>query len=128
MNWYKTSFFQAKTLEDRNILNKKIATLKKVVINLNYIVKYVFQNPPDSKKRLNFISNLKELSSFPSIIKVLNLAESKCLDNYKKASNYCEEAISLVLMKLDDLERERERFVNKESPLLLKRFRERYKK
>lgn len=125
MNWYKTAL-KIQNLNERNLINKKIIILKNIIAELNYLIKYVFQNASDAKKRISVILNSKHLSSYIGVKKLLELAESKSLDNYKATSDICKDIVSELFIRLTDLEKERRRFVEKESPKMLTKYRERY--
>lgn len=105
--------FQISNFRDRNLINKNINTLKDFIIELNYLKDYIYQNPPDSKNRINEIYNSKIMSSYPKLRELLRFAESKALDNYKEFSKTCEILVDYLLEEVKKMEKERKSFVEK---------------
>jgi hypothetical protein len=91
MNWYnKINKISMHEFEERNVLNKRIRLFKNIVLQLRYMVKYVYQNPGDVQKNLQTLADSKEMSSFPSIKSLLLMAAQKALDNYKQTAILCD--------------------------------------
>lgn len=115
MNWYNNIKISAKieTFEDRNSLNNRIRTLKKMTQILSYLKDYVYQNAPHAKKIILNFAEDKIISSFPSIKKLLMDAYERALDNYKNFGEICEITINTLYKKIKELEKDRSDFSNK---------------
>jgi len=109
MNWYKQSAIE--TLLDRNDLNKRIREFLHIVDTLNELAEQVPQRATNVKNVLNKIKNDKKLSSFPDIIDIINVAESKALDNYDSCSEFCSLAAIRISEKVSKMIEERNEFV-----------------
>ena len=114
MNWYKES--DLSTFQDRNDLNDRISAFKRMVCKLNYLSKYVYQNAPDARKKVQEIMEDKKISSFPYIVKILEAAFGKSLDNYNLFADFCNAAVDELVGKINEMEEERNEFVEKKLP------------
>jgi len=114
MNWYKKS--DISTLEDRNDLNSRIRLFKKIITQLTYLTKYIFQNARHGKETLKRLKDHKTISSFPDIKKMIDKAYEKALDSYNVSTGFCQEAADRLFIELKKLEKERNEFSNKKYP------------
>ena len=114
MNWYnhltKTS---SSELDERNRLNLRISEFREIAISLQYMVKYVVQNPPHVKKALESISNSKILSSYPKLKESLVEASRRALDNYRATATLCNDVSEQLYVKIQELEKQRSDILTK---------------
>lgn len=118
MNWYKTS--QVRTFTDRNHLNHRISDIKEMVMTLNYLMKYVYQNAPHAKAIMESFRDSKFISSYPNIKALMNSASQVALDNYGKFSIICDDIILRLMKEIKNMEDEREEFSTKYAPKVIK--------
>jgi hypothetical protein len=118
MNWYKQS--DIRSFNDRNAINKRIAEFKKIVMQLEYLAKYVYQNAAHAKVVLKQIRDSKIVSSFAKIKIPLDIAYQTCLDSYNKCSAACKEASDLIYIEMKELEQQRKTFTEEFWPKRVK--------
>ena len=114
MSWYKQS--ELSTFKDRNDINKRITEFKKMVNKLDYLSQYVYQNAPHARVIVKRITEDKIMSSFPEIKEILQVAFEKSLDSYNKFDLLCQEAIDMLVVKVDEMEKDRKDFIEKKLP------------
>jgi|2_EtaG_2_1085320.scaffolds.fasta_scaffold00338_19 uncharacterized protein YeeX (DUF496 family) len=114
MSWYKQS--ELSTFKDRNDINKRISEFKKMVNKLNYLSQYVYQNAPHARVIVKRMVENKIMSSFPEIKEILQAAFEKSLDSYNKFDLLCQEAIDMLVVKVDEMEKDRKDFIEKKLP------------
>ena len=114
MSWYKQS--ELSTFKDRNDINKRITEFKKMVNKLDYLSQYVYQNAPHARAIVKRITEDKIMSSFPEIKEILQVAFEKSLDSYNKFDLLCQEAIDMLVVKVDEMEKDRKDFIEKKLP------------
>ena len=114
MSWYKQS--ELSTFKDRNDINKRITEFKKMVRKLDYLSQYVYQNAPHARVIVKRIVEDKIMSSFLEIKEILQMAFEKSLDSYNKFDLLCQEAVDMLVIKIDEMEKERKDFIEKKLP------------
>ena len=114
MSWYKQS--ELSTFKDRNDINKRITEFKKMVNKLDYLSQYVYQNAPHARAIVKRMVENKIMSSFPEIKKILQAAFEKSLDSYNKFDLLCQEAVDMLVVKVDEMEKDRKDFIEKKLP------------
>ena len=114
MSWYKHS--ELSTFKDRNDINKRIRDFKKMVEKLDYLSQYVYQNAPHARVIVKRIAEDKIMSSYPEIKEILLAAFDKSLDSYNKFDLLCQEAVDMLVVKVDDMEKDRKDFIERKLP------------
>jgi len=114
MGWYKYS--ELSTFDDRNDINKRIRDFKKIVGKLEYLSKYVYQNATHARAVVKNIADDKIMSSFPDIKEILLSAHEKALDSYSKFDLLCKEVVEMLVVKIEDMEQERKKFIEEKLP------------
>jgi hypothetical protein len=114
MSWYKQS--ELSTFKDRNDINKRITEFKKMVNKLDYLSQYVYQNAPHARAIVKRMVESKIMSSFPEIKEILQSAFLKSLDSYNKFDLLCQEAVDMLVVKVDEMEKDRKDFIEKKLP------------
>jgi len=114
MSWYKES--ELSTFKDRNDINQRIRAFKKIIGKLDYLSQYVFQNSPHARVIVKRIAEDKIMSSFPEIKEILQAAFDKSLDSYNKFDLLCQEAIDMLVVKVDEMEKDRKDFIEQKLP------------
>jgi len=114
MSWYKQS--ELSTFKDRNDINDRIRAFKKMVRKLDYLSQYVYQNAPHARAIVKRIVEDKIMSSFPEIKEILQVAFEKSLDSYNKFDLLCQEAVDMLVIKVDEMEKDRKDFIEKKLP------------
>ena len=117
-NWYKKS--DISTFVDRNDLNKRITEFKNMIVILEYLSKYVYQNATHARRVLKMLRDDKKTSSYPHIKEILNRAFIKSLDNYKECSLLCKNAVDEFVMVLEKMEMDRQDFTEERYPKIIK--------
>jgi len=123
MSWYTQS--ELSTFKDRNDINKRIQAFKKMVKKLDYLSQYVYQNAPHARVIVKRIAEDKILSSFPEIKEILQAAFEKSLDSYNKFDLLCQEAVDMLVVKIDEMEKDRKDFIDKKLPQRMRSRKER---
>ena len=81
MNWYKSSGFELRFFDDRNVLNSNVAFFKLAQEYLEKLAKLVFQNGVLAKSINHQIMAHKKISSYPQIRDILIEADKIALDS-----------------------------------------------
>ena len=123
MSWYTQS--ELSTFKDRNDINKRIQAFKKMVKKLDYLSQYVYQNAPHARVIVKRIAEDKIMSSFPEMKEILQAAFEKSLDSYNKFDLLCQEAVDMLVVKIDEMEKDRKDFIDKKLPQRMRSRKER---
>lgn len=108
MNWYKQSqAFEAKTLDDRNVINEKISFFEELDQMLEKMAKVVFQDGYHVKELTYKIANDKKMSSHPTLRDKLLEADRVALDSPWKFSQICLDCSDDIKIKISKLKNER---------------------
>lgn len=127
MNWYKKAL-KLDSLKDRSLLNDRIRKMQDMVVTLDYLKKYIYQNAGGARTEIQKLIGSKTLSSFPSIVELLRKADEKALDNYDTFADFCEQALQKLYAEIKSMESTRKRFVNHVLPAKMKKRKEQYQK
>ncbi len=102
--------FGIKNFEDRNLINHQIRSLKKLNNLLRYCSKLVFQTQRGARRVVEQIRMSKKVSSFPSVIAILEEADKVALDSPYKFEILCQQAAIELDKKISKLIQTREDF------------------
>jgi len=129
-NWYKISQIvevdmanKVNNFSDRNRINRRIVFFKEIAVVIDHLVKGGYQDIPRAKKILQEILGKKELSSFPGIVKLLNVAYDVGLDSYGKFADACFAANEKIVELIEMLKKQRLDFVQVALPKKLEEIR-----
>jgi hypothetical protein len=122
MNWYKIIklSFKINNFNDRNIINLRIKQFKEIIAEMNYCVKYVYQNSPHVGKILEKIGLSKLMSSYPKLKEMFEYARYKSRDNYRETSEIIQDIIKVLMNELNQLIKARKEFVEISLPNKIK--------
>jgi hypothetical protein len=119
--WYKESqsnfnydeTFAIKNFADRNLVNEKIRSLQDIANMLRYCSELVYQTQRGARSVVSEIRKGKKMSSYPSILLILDQADAIALDSPSKFSELCVRASFEIDNRAKKLIRLREDFAYK---------------
>ncbi len=121
MGWYKNAqAFEAKTLDDRNVINEKIRFFEDLSGTLEKMAKVVFQDGYHAKDLTYKIANDKKMSSHPALRDMLLEADKIALDSPWKFSQICLDCTDEIKMKISKLKVERKALTEEGMPQRMK--------
>ena len=119
MTWYgraKTAQFQIDNFFDRNVLNERIRSLKKMAVDITYLSSLVFQSANETQKRLQAIMGDKKFSSYPDLIGELKYANNIVYDSPWKFADICYLVADELVKKANKLEKDRKAYIRSLNP------------
>jgi hypothetical protein len=116
--WYKLSqkifdpdnFFKIDNFKDRNLINEQIRSLNNIAETIKYCSKLVYQTQRGARSVANKIRNNKKISSFPTIVDLLEQADKIAMDSPAKFAALCESAANEIYIRVKKLTKLRQDF------------------
>lgn len=118
MNWFKKA--KIDDFEDRNRVNHALHWLKDTMATLDYLSELVFMTNRGAKKMAFQLLNSKKMSSYPTIIDILEKAYEIALDSPFKFAILCRQASGRLKEIESDLLEQRDIFTNQKSQKFMK--------
>ena len=125
MNWYlkqttsQSHYNQLNDFDDRNAVNQKIRNLKELSSKIRSASKIAYQTQRNTKIMLSKVKSNKILSSYPSVLELLENAIKVSLDSPKATQFYADAAADEIDVRIYSLERARSDFTQNKSPNML---------
>jgi len=118
--WYKIcqqmfdpeQSFKIDNFADRNLINEKIRDLSDIADMLDYCSKLVYQTQRGARSVAAQIRNNKKVSSFPSVIEILEQADQLAMDSPPKFAELCKNAAFELDQRINKLKSLRKEFAD----------------